>query len=146
MLCFAPRFISSNGGKITIDGKSGQWQRSYFVIVMANTAGQWHALMGSYGRHRRPQWHAQIVCYGQHRRPYWHALIACYGQHRTPVAHSNYVSLRGMADTAGQWHTLISLLWPTPQASRSCRWKATRARKPLKQAPSKRPVWHALIV
>ena len=25
-----------------------------YLTVMANTAGQWHALIGCYGRHRRP--------------------------------------------------------------------------------------------
>ena len=41
-------------------------------------------------------------------------MIWRYGRHRRSVARSGLAS---MANTAGQWHALVSMLWLTPQAS-----------------------------
>ena len=46
--------------------------------------GEWHALFGCYGRHRRPVARSILCWHDRHRRPEWHALICCYGRHRRP--------------------------------------------------------------
>ena len=115
---------------------AGQWHAP-INCVMADTVGQWHGLIGYYGRHRR-QWHALILilwpksqatgtlyfgCYGRHHRPVAHILTNLYDRHRNPVALSDWLlwpkpqavtcsHLDFVPDTgtAGQWHSLIDCI------------------------------------
>ena len=70
MSIVAPQLHVDEGGKSfhfsdTLNSCRGEWDHEAGVwkstasgalklAVMANTAGQWHTLIGCYGRHRRP--------------------------------------------------------------------------------------------